>query len=197
MTRVIVICVLATFVWPVLARAQRADSSYASRYDVLTTHNIFMKERGLPATRPAPSTQPSPRDPERSVWLAGVVLEEDGYRAYVENQNVGTIARLAVGDAIARGTIAAIEIDAVAYQSNGRVTWIEVGRDFANHPIEVVGESMSASVEATPTTSPAGASGSSSASSGAAPAAAINPNDPNLSTEQKMRLRRQQELKGK
>ena len=195
MSRLIVLSIIATLVLPALARAQRADSSYASKYNVLSDHNIFMKDRGHPATRPAPSTQSSPRDPERSVWLAGVVLEEDGYRAYVENQNVGTIVKLAVGDTIARGTIVAIEIDAIAYQSNGRVTWIEVGRDFANHPIEVSSESMSTSIEvAPPTTSPSGATASGGTP---APAMAINPNDPNLTVEQKMKLRRMQELKGK
>jgi hypothetical protein len=192
MSRAIAVGILATLILPALAHAQRTDSSYTSKYNVLSDHNIFMKERGHPSTRPA-ATQSSPRDPERSVWLAGVVLEDDGYRAYVENQNVGTIMKLAVGDAIARGTIVAIEIDAIAYQSSGRVTWIEVGRDFANHPVEVVGESMSASVEVTPTTSPSGAS----PGAGAPTAAAVNPNDPNLSVEQRMKLRRMQELKGK
>src|SRR5688572_10824945 len=157
------------------AIAQRSSDAYASRYGVLSEKNIFLKDRSQPSTRPAPTTQSSPRDPERSVWLAGVVLEEEGYRAYVENQNIGTVMRLAVGDAIARGKITAIEIDAVAYEANGHTTWIEMGRGFANQPIASAGESLSDTVAAdAPTTAPAGVEG-------------LSPNDPNLTAEQRMK----------
>jgi hypothetical protein len=177
-------CLFATslaFVLPECALAQRSSDTYTSRYNVLSERNIFLKDRSQPATRPAPVTQPSPRDPERSVWLTGVVLEGDGYRAYIENQMIGTVMRLAVGDAIARGKITAIEIDAVAYEVNGHVAWIEIGNDFANQPIASAGESIS--ITDAPTTMPAGLEG-------------LYPNDPNLTVEQRLRLRRLQELKG-
>jgi hypothetical protein len=181
----LIACVFAAAMLPATAHAQRAES-YTSRYGVLSERNIFLKDRYHPTSRPAPSTQSSPRDPERSLRLAGVVAEEDGYRAYIENSSIGTIARLAVGDAIARGKITAIDIDAVAYESNGRTTWIEIGNDFANHPVNVVGEAYTSPAAApeAPTTAPAGV-------------ANLNPNDPNLTVEQKLKLRRQMELKGK
>jgi hypothetical protein len=183
-------CVFATVILPALAHAQRAES-YTSRYGMLSERNIFLKDRHHATTRPEPSTQLSPRDPERSLRLAGVVVEDDGFRAYVENSAIGTITRLAVGDPIARGKITAIEIDAVAYEANGHTTWIEIGNDFANEPVMVAGETYAASASSaeTPTTAPAAA--------GAPGVANINPNDPNLTVEQRLKLRRQLELKGK
>jgi hypothetical protein len=188
MKSLVIAAMVALLALPAAAQAQRSDA-YTSRYGMLSERNIFLKDRAHPSTKPAPSTQSSRRDPERSVRLAGVVVENDGLRAYVENSSIGTMARLAVGDSIARGKIAAIEIDGVSYESNGHTTWIEIGNDFANHPVTVSGESYSssssssASAEA-PTTAPAGL-------------ANINPNDPNLTVEQKLKLRRLQELKGK
>jgi hypothetical protein len=184
----VVILVLAAM--PAAVFAQRAPA-FSERYGVLSERNIFVRDRSHPSTRPSPTTQSSPRDPERSVWLAGVALEAEGFRAYVENQNVGTVTRLAIGDSLARGKITAIEIDAVAYEANGQTTWIEIGNDFANHPVRALSEPLAeVSATTTPTTGPA-------AAGAPAGAASINLNDPNLTVEQKLKLRRQQELKGR
>src|SRR5688572_25764016 len=78
------------------AHSQRSSASYSDRYTVLSERNIFLKDRTQPSTRPTASPRPSPSDPERTNVLRGVVVEEDGYRAYVENNSIGTVSRLAV-----------------------------------------------------------------------------------------------------
>ena len=61
----------------------------------------------------------------------------------------------------------------------GKVTWVNVGYDFTGHEAAPLPSPTTESAE--PSTQPSGP--------------AINPNDPNLSIEQKLKLRRMQELK--
>jgi hypothetical protein len=165
---------------------QRPSASYSDRYSVLSERNIFLKDRSQPSTRPTAATRPSPSDPERSNVLRGIVVEEDGYRAYVENNTIGTVSRLAVGDPIARGKITAIDIDAIAYETPTGNAWIAIGHDFTGQQAAASsGEaSISSAASSTPTTTPAGLEG-------------LNPNDPNLTVEQKLKLRRLQEQRGR
>ena len=180
-------CVLAVLMTASsTAYAQRSSASYSDRYTVLSERNIFLKDRTQPSTRPSASTRPSPSDPERTNVLRGIVVEEDGYRAYVENNSIGTVSRLAVGDAIARGKITAIDIDAVAYETPAGTVWIVIGSDLTGQQgAASSGEaSIISSTSSTPTTTPAGLEG-------------LNPDDPNLTTEQKLKLRRLREQKGR
>lgn len=157
------------------AEAPRREN-YAEKYGPLTEHNIFVKERPV---KPKPTTRPgstvAPRTTEESLVLRGVTLENDGtIRAYVEDVDKSQMLKLAEGDAVGRGRISEIQIDAVCYERNGEQIWIDTGADFTGKQIIAI-TSDSVSASGTPTTGPA---------------EVINPNDPNLTIEQKMKLRR-------
>ena len=171
--------------------APPARKNYGDRYNVLSERNIFMRERGLPATRPyAPRTYDSApvRPPlEASFVLTGIVLEEGQYRAYVEDVSSGRVHRLAVGDPIARGHVPEIEIDAIAYSAGGQGTWISIGSDLRGQAFNSFPTALSRYL---PTTSTA-TTGPSTAVGGAPPPT-LDPNTAGLSIEERMRLRRLQ-----
>jgi hypothetical protein len=156
--------------------------TYTERYAVLSEHNIFVRDRLRPASnaRTAATTQHSSPPPEESFVLAGVVFEDDGFRAYVEDRNAGRIVRLNPGDSLARGRISSIDIDALEYDRNGQLTLVQIGRDFTGQIVSTM-SSASTSAPSPASTAPAGPQ--------------INPNDPNLTMEQRLKLRRMQEIK--
>ena len=161
------------------ARAQAAEpakrENYNDRYSVLSEHNIFLRERARPTiTHRGPSSQPA-RPLEESFILTGVVLEDDGLRAYVEDQ--GRVTKLRIGDPVAHGKIAAIDIDAVAYDQAGQRAWITVGSDFTGRAV-TPGALLTEGASTNPTSEPS-----------------VDINDPNLTLEQKLKLRRIKELK--
>ena len=168
----------ATTTSPAPAR-ESARQHYSDRYAVLAERNIFLRDRARPTTQPRPA-EPARRSPEQSFVLTGIVAEEDGIiRAYFEDVEGEGVTRIAIGDAIARGRVSAILIDAIEYESNGQRTWVEIGSDLTGRAAAVA---SSGSSDDEPTTAPADA------------AASIDPNDPNLTMEQRLRLRRLQEL---
>ncbi len=175
--------------------------TYSERYGVLAARNIFVRDRTRPrgngTTQPAAATQESVRTPEQLLMLTGVVLEEDGFRAYAENLDSFLISKLAPGDTIARGKITSIDIDAVEYEQSGaQRKWIVIGHDFTGRPAMFSAAASVLSVDVV-TTGPASSGPVLGGKASTAPAAAVpgNSSDPNLSAEQKMRLRRQTELK--
>jgi hypothetical protein len=191
------------------ATTQATAPSYRERYTVLSDRNIFVRERYKIVKesdrerneRPRGPSNDGPRRPmEAGFVLTGVVLEEGLYRAYVEDSNASRILRLANGDPVANGHIAAIAIDAVAYEANGQIKSIAIGCDLTGTPISLsttriggdsgggrYGSNGSGGSTSGPTT------GSSTAGPPTPPLP--DPNNPNLSLEEKMRLRRAQELK--
>jgi hypothetical protein len=168
---------------PAPAPAPSRRESYTDRYAVLWEHNIFLRDRSRYSTnRGAPTTVPA-RPPEEAFVLRGVVLDEDGVcRAYVEDLNTAEILRRAVGESLARGKVARIDLDALDYERAGQHTWIEVGSDLTGAAAPLIVASSDS-----PSTAPS-----------SAPSAPLpNATDPNLTLEQRLRLRRLQELKGK
>jgi hypothetical protein len=102
-------------------------------------------------------------------------MEEYGYRAYVEDLNTGSTLRLSPGDTLGQGKVTAVALDAIAYEHDGKKTWIEIGSDLTGKMSAVSAYASSASATTSPTTLPAN----------------VNLNDPSLTTEQRMRLRKQ------
>jgi hypothetical protein len=151
--------------------------SYETHYGPVVEHNIFAKDRPIikkPTSAPAAAV---PRTAEESLVLRGVALDADGsIRAYVEDVDNDKVLRLGLGDSVGRGTIAAIDFDAVQYERNGGNIWIETGDDFTGKQVFAI------------TSDVAPSSSGSTATTG--PAEVINPNDPNLTLEQRMKLRR-------
>lgn len=163
-----------------------ASRDFSQRYGVLIDNNIFLRERGRPAWPPPPrrepTTQPAAPAPteEQSFALLGVVFEGDDFRAYFESLRDASIIRVEPGDALARGRVLEMQADAVAYESDGRVIWIEVGQDLTG--------SLSRSASAA--TQPGGGA--------TQPANAETSGNPaTMSIEERMRQRRRQMMNGR
>lgn len=179
------------------AQWRRSSSSQdlPEEYDAIVERNMFVRDRQRPRE---PSTQPAytrpvetpPDVPERRFVLRGVVIEEEGLRAYFENTR-GGITRVSPGDAVATGHVTEIAIDAVAYAwPDGDVKWIEIGQN-----LEGVRQSAPAAPVASTGTSSSSATSASSGTPAGAPsngASSGSTDTANLSLEERMRLRAQQ-----
>jgi hypothetical protein len=159
-----------------------AKPTFSERYSIVSDKNIFLRDRsrGAPTTASTQSsTHRSTPLPEETLMLTGIVLEDVGMRAYIEDSVTFRILKLAVGESVARGKITSIDLDAVEYERNGQRKWIVIGYDFTGRPAQIASSTTYTPADATtsPTTQ------------------AIDPNDPNLTQEQRMKLKRQMELK--
>jgi hypothetical protein len=155
---------------------------FAEQYSIITERNIFLRDRRSRETQQDwRSRTTAPRTPEQTYVLTGVVFEDDEFHAFMEDVTRRTIQKLTVGTPIARGRIAAIDIDAVAYESNGQVTWVNVGSNLTGTSVGSVSEErVNAALF--------GGAGA------AAPGAPLpDANNPNLTVEERMRLRRAME----
>lgn len=163
--------------------AQQNTGNYNDTYGVLSERNMFNRERHKPRPyTPRSNTRPdttSPQAIERSIVLRGVAIEDDELHAYLENTRTNTLIRVAPGDALASGHVPEIAIDAIAYQVEGRISWVEIGQNLSG-----------ARTAAEPQT--AGPAADSSAAT--APSA---PSPSGSSLEERMKLRRMQQKGGK
>ena len=145
--------------------------NYAEHYAVLADHNIFLRDRSVRSLGNSATSRPAAL-PEESLILTGVVFEDDGFRAYVEEGS--RIQRLGLGDAVGRGRVSEIALDEIEYEQGSQHTWIAVGCNFLGKSVVPASVSYSAGSTTQPTSLP------------------FDPNAPNLPLEQKMRLRRLQ-----
>lgn len=168
------------------SRRSSQGSDLPEEYQVIASRNMFLRERQRPRE---PSTQPvvtrpieTPPDiPEKRFVLRGVVLEEEGIRAYFENGS-GQIIKISPGDPIATGHVSQIMIDTVAYMMpDGEVRQIEIGQNLE-------GMRVSAPINRASSTGSTSASTSGTGSGNTASGGETG----NLSLEERMRLRRQQ-----
>jgi len=109
------------------------DLTKFDRYQVLSEHNIFVKNRVQrsrgPTTRE--TSREGPRRPETAFVLRGCVIEdEQKYAAFVENIATGVTRKVTVGEEIATGKVVAIGFDYLEYESSGQRTPIKVGDNF-------------------------------------------------------------------
>jgi hypothetical protein len=176
---------LVTLLGGVWTHAAQPRVSYSDRYGILEDRNVFLKDRTQKPVAPTPTTQPTRRTPEESFVLTGIALEDEGRRAHFENPDTLVVTRVAPGDSLANGRIGEIDIDAVAYDRGDTRTWIEFGADLTGKQSILMAMRIS-SPSSISTTQPV-----------VADVAGLNPNDPNLTPEQKMKLRRAQELNRK
>ena len=178
--------------------ARPGRQTYADRYSILTQRNVFLRDRTRGSSRSTTgpttstsSTQPSRRSPEETLLLRGIVVEQGEVRAYFEDIANSTMVRVAEGDTIARGRIASIGLDAVEYEPTKAAG--------APRTFVVVGNDLTGKISALDSGSADGAGGDAAmATTGPvmpSGVAGLNPNDPNLTEEQKMKLRRAMELK--
>ena len=161
------------------------------RYGVLTENNMFLKDRRSgrrDASTSRPTSPPTEMDriralPEASLVLTGVVFEDGDYRAFIEDNKANRVLRLSVGDPIARGKLTMIDIDTVAYEHDGKTTVVNVGTTLAGVPFSALNATPGATLAP--------------GASAAAPSPLPDPNNPNLTLEERMKLRRAAELQKK
>lgn len=141
---------------------------FASHFGVLADRNIFVKSRTPPVRRddrPAPATAPA-RVPtaEESLVLRGVVIEDDAggsgiLRAYFEDQRTRTLVRVTAGDALAKGHVVDVSIDAIAFENQGSIVWVRIGDNLLGERSNNTGNTGTT----TSTTSPSDGTGTPSA----------------------------------
>jgi hypothetical protein len=164
--------------------SRNGGSGFNDQYGIITERNIFLRDRRSRDDERPRGGNRVVLTPEQTFVLTGVVLEDDEYHAYLEDVTRRTIQKMTVGTSIARGTIAAIDIDAIAYESNGKVTWINVGSNLTGSAVgSVSDERVNAALW------------SGSSTTAAAPGTPLpDANNPNLTMEERMRLRRAMEM---
>lgn len=132
-------------------RPAGASTLPADHYNVVVERNIFVRDRRKPVVASTRTTRPATPPPslESTLVLRGVVLEEGAFRAYFENTSANELLRVAAGDALAKGHVVEISIDAVAFESANGLVWVKVGDNLVGSRI--------ASADPTPaSTSPTG-----------------------------------------
>jgi hypothetical protein len=184
--------------------ATTTPQRYSDRYAILSQRNIFLKDRsrgssgrygdgrnGSSTTQA--SSQPSRRSIEEQMVLTGIVEEGGQYRAYVEDSAAGAVIRVSNGDRLAHGRVARIAMDSIEYepQSGGQPKSIAIGNDLTGREVSFAASAFAGSA------SSAAAGSSSDAAATTAPSGVegLDPNNPNLTMEQRLKLRRLQELK--
>ena len=120
------------------SKSPTTKPDFGTTYGVLSERNMFLKERKAP--RPSGSDRPQARPPrdenspqarERQMVLRGVAIEDNELHAYIENTRNNQIVRVAPGDKLVNGNVVDIAIDAIAYSTEGKTAWIEIGQNLA------------------------------------------------------------------
>jgi hypothetical protein len=96
-------------------------SALPAEFTILQTHNAF-----------APGTPQGHRPlggPEALLIFKGVVGAGADFTAFIENQAARQVIQAVVGDAVARGRIKSIDLDAIVYEVGGNSRRIEVGQN--------------------------------------------------------------------
>jgi hypothetical protein len=162
--------------------APAKPQSFSERYSIVSDKSIFLRDRSRPRP-PPPPRNPPPTAPRLCRRVAHAHRRgPGGHRHPRLRRGLGSPSASSSsppGDAIARGKITDIDLDAVEYEHNGQRKWITIGSDFTGRAAQIASVTTYAPTQ--PTTSPS--------------TQAIDPNDPNLTQEQKMKLKRQLELK--
>jgi len=160
-------------------RGEQQDAPAASwdRYKVMGERNIFLRER--PRPRPKAEAAPAPvQAVERSVVLTGIVRQGETYIAFLEDTRTGETSRVGAGDAVAEGRIVEIAFDGLVFEKDKKTASIEIGDSLD-------GASSSASPDAE----------GSGAATGAAPSSPGLTASDERSILERLRQRREKELK--
>lgn len=112
---------------PLSAETAPADSW--DQYRLLVQRNIFRRDRRRPLPRgPSPGpTMRAVRDSDRDIVLTGVGRRDGVFVAFLENTATGVTTRVPAGQAVGKGKIQAITLDGVDYERGGSLNRIEIG----------------------------------------------------------------------
>ena len=171
---------------------------FTAEYGALEQNNVFKRDRRPPPPPEPPREEepPPPPPPEEKSWLLVGITMPDGVapRAFFENQRERRMVEVGIGDDIANGRIGEFFIDAVSYVlDDGTIVWVDMGDDLTGEAALVTTPRPSSSGE----TSGSGSSNAETASGdGDSETSGGGESEENLSVIERMRLRRQQELRG-
>jgi hypothetical protein len=171
------------------------------RYNVLTERNMFLRDRRRPVYTPTSRPAYVSRPVEETLILTGVVFEEGEYRAFFEDTQRSSVLTLRVGESVGRGVITQIQLDAIQYLSGDSQMWIDVGHTLTGSlppapPTRLYTNTTATATATGSTTRPATAGTDTTTATPAVTTPLPNPDDPNLSLEERMKLRRAQQLGG-
>ena len=174
----------------------RRSQDFSERYAVLADKNIFVRNR--PPTRRGSSGQSAPARPEAMHVLTGITLQEGRHVAFIENTGTRSTQRLLPGESVAGGKVIGVTFDELEFEINGQRVKVRVGRnllgDVATAPPPPAAPAVAATGSNGAATAPAGAPPSANADAGPPPPPL--PGDPSMSPEERLRLRRQQQMGG-
>lgn len=191
---------------PAMPGVRRED--FVKQYAVVYEKNIFLRDRptyyaASREARPDAAPAAAPRRAEESYVVTGIALQEGRHVAFIENTDTGETRRVLDGESVATGKVISLDPDALEFERAGKRTRVAIGRNLAGDVVFT--RPAPPPVTTAASTTPGGAPGATSRPAvggmppgplepAAAPPAtgAPDPNDPNLSVEERMRLRRQQ-----
>jgi hypothetical protein len=111
------------------------EKAFAERYAIVIERDIFARDRphrfilaGESRQEKRPPVQKAPPRPEESMVLTGVMKRDGVFTAFIEDERTGTTRKAIVGDALASGKVANIDLSGLTFECEGRSTVLEVGR---------------------------------------------------------------------
>lgn len=178
---------------PPSTEKKSAEPQGWERYKILAQRNMFSKDRGKPResvrTETKRDTPPPPRI-EADLVLIGVVQKDGVPAAIIENRASGKIVTVKAGETIGAGKAKAISLDSVDFENDGILHVIKIGSTLAGGPPKAP---AAASSTTTTTTTTAEAQPGSTALP--APATGTAPASGGDSVLERMRRKRQEELR--
>ena len=158
---------------PSTSPTTQRSGAMADEYGVLLQRSIFARsgiarDVAPPTTTTAP-TRP-PLSPEQQVVFVGVLVQDNEYVAFAENQTTRQLMILRTGDDVARGKVVAITLDTIAYGAGGQIKVVHLGQNLAG---ELASTSFASGSTTGSTTAPSGTSSPSSTAGMTADQAAV------------------------
>jgi hypothetical protein len=124
------------------------------QFKVLLERSIFARSGvAAPSGRPSTtSTAPAapPLSPEQAVVFVGVLVQDNEYVAFAENQQTRQLMVLRAGDDVARGKVVGMTLDTLAYGSAGAIKVVHLGQNLAGE----LAPTSSFATDSTSTTGP-------------------------------------------
>lgn len=158
------------------------------KYKVLAERNIFLRDRSPRAhsTRAAAAPVYPVYPDEHYTVLTGIVRQAEVYVAFLEDTRTGVTSRARADGPVAQGRIVRITLNYVEYEKNGRTVKVDVGESLEGaSPAQRSAPAPSVTIGAT-----------SDSSAGTPPPGGTGAEDERAILE-RLRQRRQKELKTK
>ena len=97
------------------------------QYSILMDRSLFARSgKAAPSRRGGPGPAASP---ESGLALRGLARDDTSFIAFIEDTASHRTLQLKSGDAVAAGRIRQISLDALAYESGGKLTQVRVGQN--------------------------------------------------------------------